>query len=138
MTTTRTAPATSPLSRTGGLLRTVLRLDAAVTGANGAAYLLGATLLDGPLGLSAGLLRGVGTFLLVYAAAVWLVASRRRISGAAVEGVIGANALWAVGSVAVAVLGVGSLTGLGAGWLVLQAVVVAGFAAAQVVGLRRR
>ena len=47
------------------------RLDAVVTGANGAAYLLGASLLDGPLGLSPGLLRGVGAFLLVYAAAVW-------------------------------------------------------------------
>jgi hypothetical protein len=137
MTTTRTAPAASPLARAGGLLRTALRLDAVVTGANGAGYLLGATLLDGPLGLSPGLLRGVGAFLLVYAAAVWVVASRRPISGAAVEAVIGANVVWAAGSIAVAV-GVDSLTGLGAGWLVLQAAVVAGFAAVQIVGLRRR
>lgn len=136
--TTHTAPAVSPLSRAGGLLRLALGLDAVVTGANGAAYLLGATVLDGPLGLSPALLRGVGAFLLVYAGAVWLVASSRRIRGAAVEAVIGANALWAAGSVAVAVVGVGSLTGLGAGWLVLQAVVVAAFAALQVLGLRRR
>ncbi len=136
--TTPTAPAASPLSRAGGLLRPALGLDAVVTGANGAAYLLGATLLDGPLGLSPTLLRGVGAFLLVYAGAVWLVASRRQISGAAVEAVIGANVLWAVGSVAVAVVGIGSLTGLGAGWLVLQAAVVAAFAALQLAGLRRR
>ncbi|SOC53266.1 hypothetical protein SAMN05660748_4367 [Blastococcus aggregatus] len=138
MTTTRTAPAASPLTRAGGLLRPALRLDAVVTGANGAGYLLAAPLLDGPLGLSPGLLRSVGAFLLAYAAAVWLVAARRRISGAAVEAVIGANALWAAGSVVAAVVGIGSLTGLGAGWLVLQAAVVAGFAAVQLVGLRRR
>ena len=137
MTTTRTAPAASPLTRAGGLLRLALGLDAVVTGANGAAYLLGATLLDGPLGLSPGLLRGVGVFLLVYAAAVWFVATRRPIPGAAVEAVIGANLLWAAGSVAAVVVGIGSLTGLGAGWLVLQAAVVAGFAAAQIAGLRR-
>ncbi len=112
MTTTRTAPAASPLIHAGGLLRPALRLDAVVTGVNGAGYLLGAPLLDGPLGLSTGLLRSVGAFLLAYAAAVWLVAARRRISGAAVEAVIGANALWAA--------------------------VVAGFAAVQLIGLRRR
>ena len=138
MTTIRTAPAASPLTRAGGLLRLALGLDAVVTGANGAAYLLGASLLDGPLGLSPGLLRGVGVFLLVYAAAVWFVATRRRIPGAAVEAVIGANVLWALGSVVAAVVGIGSLTGLGAAWLVLQAAVVAGFAAVQFVGLRRR
>jgi hypothetical protein len=137
MTTTRTAPAASPLTRAGGLLRPALGLDAVVTGANGAAYLLAAPLLDGPLGLSPGLLRGAGAFLLVYAGAVWLVATRRRIPGAAVEAVIAANILWALGSVVLAVVGVGSLTGLGAGWLVLQAAVVAGFAAVQVAGLRR-
>ena len=137
MTTTRTAPAASPLTRSGGLLRLALGLDAVVTGANGAAYLLGASLLDDPLGLSPGLLRGVGVFLLVYAAAVWFVATRRPIPDAAVEAVVGANLLWAAGSVGAAVVGIGSLTGLGAGWLVLQAAVVAGFAAAQIAGLRR-
>lgn len=138
MTTIRTAPAASPSTRAGGLLRPVLRLDAVVTAANGAAYLLAAPLLDGPLGLSAGLLRGVGVFLLGYAGVVWLVAARRRISGPAVEAVIGANALWAAGSVVAAVVGIGSLTALGATWLVLQAGVVAAFAVLQLVGLRRR
>ncbi|WP_199583226.1 hypothetical protein [Blastococcus sp. TF02-09] len=73
MTSIRTAPATSPRPRAGGLLRLALGLDAVVTGVNGAAYLLGAALLDGPLGLSPGLLRGVGVVLLGYAAAVWFV-----------------------------------------------------------------
>jgi hypothetical protein len=137
MTTIRTAPTASPRTRAGGLLRLALGLDAVVTGTNGAAYLLGAALLDGPLGLTPGLLRGVGVFLLVYAAAVCFVATRRPIPGAAVEAVVAANLLWAAGSVVAAVVGIGSLTALGAGWLVLQAAVVAGFAAAQITGLRR-
>ncbi|WP_199583224.1 hypothetical protein [Blastococcus sp. TF02-09] len=51
---------------------------------------------------------------------------------------MGANLLWAVGSVVAAVVGIGSLTGLGAAWLVLQAAVVASFAVLQIAGLRRR
>lgn len=45
--------------------------------------------------------------------------------------------LWAVGSVVIAATGVGGPTAVGAAWTVLQAVVVAGFAALQVAGLRR-
>ncbi|TYP86555.1 hypothetical protein [Blastococcus xanthinilyticus] len=133
MTTTRTA---LPFLRTGGLLRPVLRLDALVTGANAAAYLLAAPLLDGLLGLPAGLLRGVGAFLAGYAVAVWLVAARRPISAPAAEVVVGANVLWVVGSLAAVLTGLGSPSTVGAVWLVLQAAVVAGFAGLQVAGLR--
>lgn len=125
-------------TRSDPLLRLALRLDAVVTGLNGAAYLAAAPLLDDLLGLSGGLLRGVGVFLLCYAAAVWLVGAGPRISGVAVEAVIAANVLWAVGSVVAVATGLGSPTTLGAIWLVLQAVVVAGFATAQLAGLRRR
>jgi len=75
---------------------------------------------------------------LVYAVAVWLVGAAPRISGPAVETVIGANALWAIGSLVVVVTGLGSPTTIGVVWIVLQAVVVGGFAALQVTGLRRR
>jgi hypothetical protein len=50
---------------------------------------------------------------------------------------VAANVLWAVGSVVIAATGVGGPTAVGAAWTVLQAVVVAGFAALQVAGLRR-
>ncbi len=133
MTTTRSAPSSL---RTGGLLRQALRLDSVVTAANGAAYLLLAQPLAGPLGLSTGLLRGAGGFLLVFAAGVWLVASRPRT--AAVEAVVAANLVWSAGSVGAALAGFGSPSTLGATWMVLQAAVVAAFAALQVVGLRRR
>src|SRR5215213_6205251 len=50
-------------------LRTALTLDAGVTAANGAAYLALAGPLHDLLGLSEGLLRSAGAFLLVYASA---------------------------------------------------------------------
>ncbi|HZB21312.1 MAG TPA: hypothetical protein VE463_15860 [Blastococcus sp.] len=137
-TSTAAANAARTPTRSDSLLRLALRLDAVVTGLNGAAYLAAAPLLDDVLGLSGGLLRGIGAFLLVYAAAVWLVGAGVRISTAAVGAVVVANALWAIGSVAVVVTGAGSPTTVGAVWLVLQAVVVAAFAALQVAGLRRR
>ena len=132
---------TSTITRSSAppdLLRLALRLDAAVTGLNGAAYLLAAPLLDDLLGLSAGLLRGIGAFLLAYAAAVWLVGARPRPSTAAVRTVIALNALWAVGSVVAVLTDAGTPTTVGAVWIVLQAVVVAAFAGLQVAGLRRR
>jgi hypothetical protein len=127
MTTTTTAPAP--------LLRLALRLDAVVSGLNGAAYLLAAAPLADLLGLDAGVLRGLGAFLLAYGAAVWLVADRP--APPAVRTVVAGNALWAAGSLAAVATGLGSPTTLGAVWLVLQALVVAAFAALQATGLRR-
>ncbi|MGK5112554.1 MULTISPECIES: hypothetical protein [unclassified Geodermatophilus] len=127
--TTTTAPA--PAS----LLRLALRLDAVVTGLNGAAYLLAAGPLADLLGLPDGVLRGVGVFLLVYAAAVWLVGDRP--VAPAVRTVVGANLLWAAGSVVVVIADLGTPSTVGAVWLVLQAAVVAAFAVLQAAGLRR-
>ncbi|RBY76424.1 hypothetical protein DQ238_17185 [Geodermatophilus sp. TF02-6] len=127
MTTTTTAPAP--------LLRAALRLDAGVSGLNGAAYLLAAAPLADLLGLPPGWLRGTGVFLLVFAAAVWLVADRP--APPAVRTVVAANALWSAGSVVVVAAGLGSPTTVGAVWLVLQTVVVAAFAVLQAAGLRR-
>lgn len=137
-TSTAAGNAARTHTRPDGLLRMALRLDAVVTALNGAAYLAAAPLLDDLLGLSTGLLRGVGAFLLVYAGAVWLVGAGPRISAAAVEAVVGANVLWAIGSVVVVLTDTVTPTTIGAVWLVLQAAVVAGFAALQLVGLRRR
>ena len=127
--TTTTAPARS------SLLRLALRLDAVVTAANGAAYLLAAPLITDLLGLPMGWLRGIGAFLLLFGAGVWAVAARP--TPPAVVPVVAANALWAAGSLAVAAAGTDGPTTLGTVWVVLQALVVAGFAALQVAGLRR-
>lgn len=125
-----TATTTSP-----SLLRLALRADAVVSGLNGAAYLLAAGWLSELLGLPTGVLRALGVFLLVFAAAVWLVADRP--VRPAVATVIAGNLAWAAGSLVVAATDLGTPTVLGAVWVVLQAVVVAGLAVAQTVGLRR-
>ena len=129
-------PSTVDVARSP-LLRAALRLDAAVTGANGAAYLVAAGPLEDLLGLDAALLRGAGAFLVAFAAAVWLTSTRVRVPRGAVVAIIAANALWAVDSVASAIAGWGSPTTAGTVWIVLQAITVAGFAELQVAGLRR-
>ena len=113
------------------LLRLVLKLDAAVTGANGAAYLLAAGPLEDLLGLPSALLRATGAFLVLYAAAVWVLATRRTVARGAVVAVIAANVLWAVDSVVLAIAGWGSPAAAGTVWILLQAFVVAGLAAVQ-------
>ena len=118
-------------------LRTALKLDAVVTGANGAAYLVAAGPLGDLLGLSPALLRSIGAFLLLFAAVVWAVGSRPEISASAALTVIAVNVLWAADSIAFRLSGVSDPTTAGGIWIVLQALVVAGFAALQAVSRRR-
>ena len=99
------------------LLRLALKLDAAVTVVNGVAYLVAAEPLEDAL--------------VAFAGAVWLVAARASASRAAVAAVIAANAAWALGSIVLLVLDTLTPTTLGAVWVALQALVVAGFAALQ-------
>jgi hypothetical protein len=114
-------------------LRTALKLDAVVTGANGAAYLIAAGPLEDLLGLSPALLRSIGAFLLLFAAVVWAVASRPEISASAAFAVIAVNVLWAADSIAFLLSGLSDPTTAGGIWIVLQALVVAGFAALQAI-----
>lgn len=127
-----------PAVRPRQLLRAALKLDAVVTGANGAAYLAAAGPLGDLLGLSEALLRGTGAFLIAYAALVWVTGTRRTIPRAPVLAIIAGNAAWAAGSVVAAIAGLGDPSTAGTVWMVLQAVVVAGFAELQLTGLRRR
>ena len=131
------APALTSIPRDRGLLRWALKLDVAVTGANGVAYLVAAGALDGVLGIPAWFLRAVGAFLLVFAAAVLLVATREQLSRPAVLAVIAANVLWAVDSVALVAAGTFDPTTAGVVWTLLQAAVVVLFAALQLLGRRR-
>ena len=128
MTTMTTRLARRPL------LPLALRLDAVVTGANGAAYLVAAGPLGDLLGLSPALLRGAGAALLAFAAVVWLAPAR---PGRAVTAIVAANAAYAAGCLVAAILGAGSPTAAGTVWIVLQALVVAGFAELQLAGARR-
>lgn len=110
-------------------LRTVLLLDAGVSGVNGLAYLAGAVVLDDLLGPSALTLAVLGGALIVWAVLLDWVATRRPIPPAYAREVAVANLLWVAGSLAA--LGLLDLTALGTVWCLLQAAVVAGFAAVQ-------
>ena len=127
----------TPRHATGGLLRFALLLDGVATGANGVLYLAGAPLLDGWLGLPTGVLMAVGAFLVAYAALVLRLATRERMPRAAVVAVIAANALWVVESLLALALDWFTPTAVGQVLIAVQAVLVAGLAALQYVGLRR-
>lgn len=132
MTTT-----TAPTARRD-LLRTVLRLDAAASGALGIAAAAGAGALDTLLGLPADLLLGVGAFLVVYAAGLVVLAARRPIPRPAVWVVVLGNSAWVLASVGLAIGQWSALTALGAIVVLAQAAAVAVFADLQFTGLRRR
>ncbi|MFD9885439.1 hypothetical protein ACFWZT_28715 [Streptomyces alboflavus] len=139
---TTTDPAQSERGTTNprhedSLARLTLKLDAAVTGPNGLAYLALAQVLDSFLGLEAALLYPVGAFLLLYAAAVQFTATRPRIARPALTAIITANLLWTALSFTLAATDALSTTTVGTVWIVLQGLVVGGFAAVQWVALGR-
>jgi hypothetical protein len=112
------------------LLRPAFVLDAAVTGMCGVAYLAAAGPLEDLLGLPASWLRIAGAVLVAFAALVALAS--RQPSRAAVRAIVAVNAAWVVGSLVLAIAGWESPETIGTAWIVLQALVVAGFAELQV------
>jgi hypothetical protein len=118
-------------------LRLSLRLDAAASGALGGLLAAGGALLDDPLGIPAAVLVPVGGFLVAYAAALWLVGSRPKLSRPAVRVVAVGNLLWVAASVIAVAGGWWSPTALGTALVIAQAAAVALFAELQLIGLRR-
>jgi hypothetical protein len=115
-------------------LRTVLNLDALASGGLGAGLVVLAGVLDGPLGLPVTVSVVVGAFLVAWAGFVAWAA--RQESATAVKEIVAVNAAYAVASVVFAVGGWVDLTGLGVGFVLLQAAVVVALALMQVAGLR--
>jgi hypothetical protein len=120
------------------LLRRVLLADAVISGATGLLMAGGATLLGPLLALPEPLLRYAGLALLPFAAFVAVVATRPRIARGAVWAVIAINVLWALDSVLLLLTGWVAPSALGYGFVLFQALVVAGFAEWQWLSLRRR
>jgi hypothetical protein len=118
-------------------LRYALLGDAVASGAMGLLALGGAGLLAASLGLPEMLLRMAGLILVPYAAAVAWLGTRPVAARWAVWAVIVANAMWVVDSAILLLTGWVSPTSLGTAFVILQAVVVAGFAEAQFIGIRR-
>ena len=120
-----------------GLLRRSLLADIVVTGSAG----LLLTLAAGPLGdvfdLPVALLRVAGVFLLPYTAFVAYVSTRAGIPRRGAWAVAGLNLLWAVASLLLLVTGWVDPSGLGVAFVIAQALIVAGFADVQFLGLRR-
>ena len=118
-------------------LRRALLLDAAASGTMGVMLFLAAGLVAHPLGLPVGLLRWSGVILIPFAGLLVWVATRASASPDAVRTIIGANVLWAVGTVLLLTSGWVKPTLLGEFFVLLQAAVVAGFAYLEYRGLRR-
>ncbi|TQM26048.1 hypothetical protein [Nocardia bhagyanarayanae] len=137
--TTTTAPGyLSTLFAPGDkLLRTSLRLDAVITGANGIAYLALSGPLESLLGLDRGLGIAIGVFLTLYGLGVAAIGSTKSINPVAARAVIGLNAAWVLVSLAALVAGALDLNVVGSVWAVMQAATVGGFAALQYLGLRK-
>ena len=133
-TSTTTTHSTSQVRRGTGITVPVagafLLLDAAMTGVNGLAYAVGGGWLADWFGAPEALVRSLGAFLLLVAAAVAVLATRTPIPRRGVGALAALNIVWVLASLDHALLG--GLTTLGVAWTVLQAVVVGVFAAGQV------
>lgn len=123
---------------TDRLLRSALVLDGVVCAANALAYLALASVLDGLLGLSVGLMLGAGVFLVPYAGMVLFAGTRKpAVPRTLAELAVGVNAVWGVLSLLAVAAGWLRPTTIGAVWIVLQALVVLALGGLQYVGLRR-
>lgn len=123
-------------TRPSPLLHYALLADALASGATGLLAFAGARALADLLGLPTALLRYAGLMLLPYAAFLLWLGTRASIAPRTVYAVVAVNALWAVDSVVLLASGWVAPTALGIGFVLLQALAVAGFAAAQAYGLR--
>ena len=140
MTTSSTAhSATTDRDHGAGLVHPLaapfLLVDAATTGLNGLAYVLAGAWLADWFGAPETLVRGLGVLLLVIAAGVTVLATRRPVPRRGVWALVALNSAWVVASVDYAVMA--DLTRLGTAWVLLQAVVVGVFAAGQAWFARR-
>jgi hypothetical protein len=119
------------------VLRIALIADAAATAATALLLLVLHQPLEPLLGLPAGFSRAIGVTLLPYAAIVFYLGTRAQISRAAVWTVIACNLLWTIDSVVLLMGNWVDPTPLGIAFVIAQALVVAGFADAQFIGLRQ-
>ena len=118
-------------------LRRALLLDAAASGALGLLLAIGAGALAAPFGLPIALLRGVGLFLVPFAASLVWLATRERPPLALVWAVVIGNVLWTAASVWLAVDAPLRPTALGTAVLLAQGGAVALFAWLEYAALRR-
>jgi hypothetical protein len=122
---------------TSNFLRRALIVDAGITGATAIMLVVGAPILEDLLGLPSALLRGAGLSLIPFTALLLYLLRTDPLPRGAAWFVVACNALWALDSIALLFTGWVDPTGVGQAFVVFQALVVAGFAEMQYVGLRR-
>ncbi|QIK76735.1 hypothetical protein [Nocardioides piscis] len=137
MTTTQTDTPTArrPRGLVHPLAGSFLLLDAVATSVNGVAYVVAGGWLADWFGAPEPLVRGAGVFLLAVGGSVAWLATRRPIPRSWVLALGILNFGWVLASLDYALLG--ELATPGRAWLVLQAALVAAFAACQVWLARR-
>lgn len=127
----------SSITRPSTLLRRALQVDALVSGAMALLLSLAAGTLSRLLALPQPLLLETALFLIGYAALVGWLGTRRALPKALVLIVIGGNALWTLGSVALLLSGMVAPNALGVAFVLMQATAVGIFAELQFIGLKR-
>jgi hypothetical protein len=135
MSTSTALPRIASTADGGRLLRTALRVDAAVSGGLGLVSLAGAPLVSDLVGTPEAALRGVGGFLVAFGIALLVLAARAAMPVPLVWAVVVGNLAWVAASAAVALLV--PLTVLGIVLVVVQALGVVVFADLEWWGLRR-
>ena len=118
------------------LLRRALVVDAILSGAFGLILLAGADLFADLLELPANLVRYAGLILLPFAGWVGRLARQERVARTAMRTMIAINLAWAFASVLILALGWVAPNVLGTLFLLVQALLVLGFAAVEILGLR--
>ncbi len=118
-------------------LRTILMLDAVTCVATGTLMALAATPLSSLMLIPANVLWIAGTSLLPIAVFIAVVAARLPRSLTGVWLVIGGNAAWVIGSLALLVVGGFSPNALGMAFIVVQTAAVAILAELEFMGLHQ-
>jgi hypothetical protein len=118
-------------------LQRVLWFDAATCLITGAVFLTASATVERLLAIPAPLARVLAVVLLAFGAFVAFIGTRRELIRPAAWAIVVANALWAVESVLVLLLGWLQPNALGQWFVVAQALAVAVIAELQFIGLRR-
>ena len=118
------------------MLKKVLYLDAAMSGAAGVLMVAGSAVLAPLLEIPAGLLFWAGLALVPFVALLVLTARSAEISRLMLFDIVLVNALWVVASFAIMLAGLVQPNVFGIAFISIQALAVAGLTALQVAGLR--
>ncbi|MEJ7838176.1 MAG: hypothetical protein WKF81_05125 [Thermomicrobiales bacterium] len=118
-------------------LRSLLLVDAVLTGATGVLMVGGAWILEDLLDLHANLLWLAGLVLIIYVIGLIAISRQEPVHLVHVEISAGINLLWAVGCLVVAFAGWTGINALGIGFLLLQVMVVGLFGTLQIKAIRK-